>query len=83
MYRSGLFNTLVTHATMNGLGLTPLFGDRRGYMPPQLKTNKNDFENKKRIFLIAFFQSNVGGMKTTFHLTVYGRKDKKTFRITC
>ena len=26
---------------MKGLGLTPLFGDRRGFMPPQLKTNKN------------------------------------------
>ena len=23
---------------MKGLGLTPLFGDRRGFMPPQLKT---------------------------------------------
>ena len=22
----------------SGLGLTPLFGDRRGFMPPQLKT---------------------------------------------
>ena len=29
---------LVTHANMKGFGLTPLFGDRRGYMPPQLKT---------------------------------------------
>ena len=24
---------------MKGFGLTPLFGDRRGFMPPQLKTN--------------------------------------------
>ena len=39
MYRSGLVDTLVTHANMKGLGLTPLFGDRRGFMPPQLKTN--------------------------------------------
>ena len=31
---------LVTHAIMKGLGLTPLFKDRRGFMPPQLKTNK-------------------------------------------
>ena len=23
-----------------GFGLTPLLGDRRGFMPPQLKTNK-------------------------------------------
>ena len=38
MYRSGLVDTLVTHANMKGLGLTPLFGDRRGFMPPQLKT---------------------------------------------
>ena len=26
---------------MKGFGLTPLFGDRRGYMPPQLKTKQN------------------------------------------
>ena len=38
MYRLGLVDKLVTHANMKGLGLTPLFGDRRGYMPPQLKT---------------------------------------------
>ena len=38
MYRLGLVDMLVTHANMNGFGLTPLFGDRRGYMPPQLKT---------------------------------------------
>jgi hypothetical protein len=24
-----------------GFGLTPLFGDRRGFMPPQLKTKNN------------------------------------------
>ena len=39
---------LVTHAKMKGLGLTPLFGDHRGFMPPQLKTitktNKPQFE---------------------------------------
>ena len=40
MYRSGLVNTLVTHANMNGLGLTPLFGDRPGFMPPQVKTKQ-------------------------------------------
>ena len=40
MYRSGLVDTLVTHANMKGLGLTPIFGDRRGFMPPQLKTKK-------------------------------------------
>ena len=38
MYRSGLVDTLVTHANMKGFGLTPLSGDQRGYMPPQLKT---------------------------------------------
>ena len=26
----------------NGFGLTPLFGDRRGFMPPQLKKKKTD-----------------------------------------
>ena len=41
MYRSGLVDTLVTHANMKGFGLTPLFGDRRGYMPPQVKNKRN------------------------------------------
>ena len=27
--------------TLMGFGLTPSFGDRRGFMPPQLKTNKH------------------------------------------
>ena len=43
MYRSGLVDTLVTHANMKVLGLTPLFGDRRGFMPPQLKTKQKHF----------------------------------------
>ena len=38
MFRSGLVDTLVTHANKEGFGLTPLSGDRRGYMPPLLKT---------------------------------------------
>ena len=38
MCTSGLVDTLVTHAKMKGLGLTHLFGDHRGFMPPQLKT---------------------------------------------
>ena len=29
---------LVAHANIKGFGLTPLSGDRRGYMPPLLKT---------------------------------------------
>ena len=40
MYRSGLVNILVTHANVKGLGLTPLFGDQRGFMPPYLKKHK-------------------------------------------
>ena len=33
---------MLTHglSNMKGFGLTPSFGDRRGFMPPQLKTNK-------------------------------------------
>ena len=38
MYRLGLVNTLVTHANIKVFGLTPLSGDRHGYMPPLLKT---------------------------------------------
>ena len=43
MYRLGLVDKLVTHANMKGLGLTPLFGDGRGFMPPHLKTKQKQF----------------------------------------
>ena len=46
MFRSGLVNTLVTHANIKGFGLTPLSGDRRGYMPPLLKINKTKSRRK-------------------------------------
>ena len=36
----GLVDTLVTHTNIEGFGLTPLSGDRRGYMPPLLKTKQ-------------------------------------------
>ena len=49
MYRSGLVYTLVNHGNMKGLGLTPLFGDRCGFMPPLLKQNKNKTENPSRV----------------------------------
>ena len=35
---------LVTHANMKGFGLTPLFGDPCGNMPPQLKTKQKHFD---------------------------------------
>ena len=40
MCRSGLVNRLVTHANIEGFGLTPFSGDRRGYMPPLVKTKQ-------------------------------------------
>ena len=55
MYRSGLVDTLVTHANMKGLGLTPLFGDRRGFMPPQLKTNKTKSPSSSVIYKAFWF----------------------------
>jgi hypothetical protein len=35
---------------MNGLGLTPLFRDRHGFMPPQLKTKQ-----KQNTFTLLFY----------------------------
>ena len=47
MYRSRLVDTLVTHANIKGVGLTPLSENRRGYMPPLLKTKtKHDLDFK-------------------------------------
>ena len=61
MYRSGLINTLVTHANMKGLGLTHLFRDLHGFMPPLLKTkqNRNNFIplcNAKSATVVVWFQ---------------------------
>ena len=54
MYRSGLVDTLVTHANMKGLGRTPSLGDRRGFMPPQLKTNKQtDIMRRPQTILLS------------------------------
>ena len=50
MFRSGLVDMLVTHANKEGFGLTPLSGDRRGYMLPLLKT-KNKLK-KENVLLI-------------------------------
>ena len=38
MFRSGMVDKLVTHANIEEFGLTPLSGDRSGYMPLLLKT---------------------------------------------
>ena len=40
MVWTGLVNMLVTHANKEGFGLTPLSEDRRGFMPPLLKTKQ-------------------------------------------
>ena len=48
---------LVTHANIEKFGLTPLFGDRRGYMPPLLKTKQvwpKNYENGHRnVFVLS------------------------------
>ena len=41
---------LVTHANMKGFGLTPLFGHRRGYMPPHLKRQQKHFGGQQSDF---------------------------------
>ena len=43
MFRTGLVDTLVTHANIKGFGLTPLSGDRHGYMPSLLKTKHESY----------------------------------------
>ena len=53
MLRLGLVDILVTHANMKGFGLTPLFGDRRGYMPPQLKTKHSIWYNCATYLLVG------------------------------
>ena len=49
--------TFRTHANMKGLGLTPLFGDRRGFMPPQVKTTNKLISDLKSFSLKWQFMS--------------------------
>jgi hypothetical protein len=49
----------------NGFGLTPLFGDRRGFMPPQLKKKKNRLKwsryiSSSKSHSISFMGSEMG-----------------------
>ena len=74
MFRSGLVDMLVTHANMKGFGQTPSFGDRRGFMPPQLKTKQThcsltDFQkensiNKWSIKIKDFFRKDFNQLWT-------------------
>ena len=48
MYKSGLVNTLGTHANTKGFGLTFLSGVRRGFMPPQLKTKQTHWISESK-----------------------------------
>jgi hypothetical protein len=74
MYRSGLVDTLVTLANMKGLGRTPLLGDRRGFMPPQLKANKHDQISEKN--------TSLAGARTHKSIAlVKGKNSKCTFLI--
>ena len=40
---------------MKGLGLTPLFGERRGFMPPQLKTKHLGYQERLVLRLINLY----------------------------
>ena len=64
MYRSGLLDTLVTHTNIEGFGLTPLSGDRHGYMPPLLKTKQKQNLGliKTWTVLLAKLKNKAGGL---------------------
>ena len=72
MFRLVLFEALVTYANKEGFGLTPLSGDRRGYMPPLLKTNKNknsrlNYLNKRAFkYDVRFLGGLVGQAESDF-----------------
>ena len=64
MFRSGLIKTLVTHANIKGFGLIPLLGNRRGYMPPLLKTKQKQNLGliKTWTVLLAKLKNKAGGL---------------------
>ena len=74
MFRLGLVDTLVTHANIKGFGLTPLSGDRRGYMPPLLKTNKTKIDHYMTLLkglcniLCNMYDTKAGDMKDMWRI---------------
>ena len=54
----GLMSNLIKKSwKVSSLGLTPLFVDRRGFMPAQLKTNKNMNSDRNKVEpLLTYFQ---------------------------
>ena len=52
MYRSGLVDTLVTHANTKGFGLTSLSGVSHA-MPPQFKKKMNSTQLQSKNYLIT------------------------------
>ena len=57
MFRSGLVDTLVTHANIKEFEPTPLSGDHRGYMPPLLKTKQSKPNMISTYLYLIVFQS--------------------------
>ena len=53
-----LVDTVVTHANINGFGLTLLSGDRHGFMPPLLKTKQRRAFNSAFCFCMKQFWTN-------------------------
>ena len=78
MYRSGLVDTLVTHAFMKGLGLTPLFRDRRGFMPPQLKT-KTTLNSYLQFALVCYYMMKRANLKLSSPIRSKERGKKQDF----
>ena len=89
MFWSGLVNRLVTNANIKGFGLTPLSGDRRGYMPPLLKTKQETMMKKylgwslyfsgvcrkTMLLLIGFPWKKISSVKSSDHEFLHSLSD--------
>ena len=70
MFRSGLVDTLVTHANMKGFGLASLSGARRCYMPPQLKFSFSEKIVRNRTYGFEIYLLNVKTIRTSVQIFV-------------
>ena len=85
MYRLGLLvDMLVTHANTMGFGLTSLSGVHRGFMPPQLKTNKTRIliyssKTDRIIYVLKHQRPFLFKQSCQLHNTLLGFQNGRTY----
>ena len=79
MFRSGLVNTLVTHANKKVFGLASLSGAHRGYMPPRLKTKQKNFNHQESKYRKIILKTHMPHFIRNYRLTQRSTRRTRCF----